>query len=689
MMKSTKISIVLNVHNEGVFVRRTIASLRDAIYFSRQKGIDFELIVVLDRVDEFTRAVVRDIDFSFVPYVIESVDNGSLGLSRNAGVSLATGDYVALADADDLISFNYFSSCFDVVRDIPDAAVFPEYLYAFGARHHVTQYRDSDTFSYRAYFDTHPFISRIFVRRSILLENKFVETPRQSVYAYEDWHLNATLAAKGVSMCVARGAWLFYRQRPNSIMATTSGGRVIPYTPYFHPLNYRQRAKCIARRNYGRRLDPHSLLESMSVVELLHAANQIDPAIDVEHLRVAGQWSPPVEKTPNGDAYLEICEILERFDYDHVALVPFVSLGGGEKFLFNALSQIQKNEGGMSRILILCGESYGRHSLGQLERFRCDFIDVYEIAQRHGADLDQLVLRLLQSVASRAQLHLLPCLFSMRFISRYGRSTDDQVVNLYVFCSERFNHLGRFFGWGEVYSFISDFCEKIDRIISDNFTEIDRIKRVIDLPNTSLHVLYSCIECPSQIFPPRLRSERPAVRLLWASRLDAQKRPELLRLIAQRLVDEKMPVHIDVYGSSVFGGFDPGFFGGLVNVSYKGPFAGFLEIPLERYDLLLYTASFDGIPNVILEAMASGLPVMAPDVGGISELVKNDSTGVLIPNHPSDEAMVSAYVKEIRRVVDGDLNVDDLAEGARYFISGRHSEISYSAAVREIYCSSL
>lgn len=39
----------------------------------------------------------------------------------------------------------------------------------------------------------------------------------------------------------------------------------------------------------------------------------------------------------------------------------------------------------------------------------------------------------------------------------------------------------------------------------------------------------------------------------------------------------------------------------------------------------------DGIPNVIMEAYAHGLPVVASDVAGISEVVKNNQTGFLVP----------------------------------------------------------
>lgn len=57
--------------------------------------------------------------------------------------------------------------------------------------------------------------------------------------------------------------------------------------------------------------------------------------------------------------------------------------------------------------------------------------------------------------------------------------------------------------------------------------------------------------------------------------------------------------------------------------------------------MLVMTSESEGRPLVLMEAMSAGLPVIAPDVGGIAEIIVNGQSGVLVAPHDT-EALVHA-----------------------------------------------
>ncbi|MGC1817909.1 MAG: TIGR03088 family PEP-CTERM/XrtA system glycosyltransferase [Casimicrobiaceae bacterium] len=68
---------------------------------------------------------------------------------------------------------------------------------------------------------------------------------------------------------------------------------------------------------------------------------------------------------------------------------------------------------------------------------------------------------------------------------------------------------------------------------------------------------------------------------------------------------------------------------------------------LRSFDAFVLPSLTEGISNTILEAMASGLPVIATRVGGNAELVDDPTTGTLVPAADA-EALASAMLRYAR-----------------------------------------
>ena len=66
---------------------------------------------------------------------------------------------------------------------------------------------------------------------------------------------------------------------------------------------------------------------------------------------------------------------------------------------------------------------------------------------------------------------------------------------------------------------------------------------------------------------------------------------------------------------------------------------------LRQADAFVLNSTYEGLPHVVLEAMSAGVPVIATDAGGTSEVVENNVTGLLVP--ANDAAALKAAIERL------------------------------------------
>ncbi len=110
-------------------------------------------------------------------------------------------------------------------------------------------------------------------------------------------------------------------------------------------------------------------------------------------------------------------------------------------------------------------------------------------------------------------------------------------------------------------------------------------------------------------------------------------------------------------------------------------FSSDIEQELQRLDVLLLPSLFgEGLPMVMLEAMASGVPVIATRVEGVPEALRDGLDGLLVP--PGDAPALAAAIE---RLICGEIDWRQLSASARQRQIECFSDESMAAGVADVY----
>jgi glycosyltransferase involved in cell wall biosynthesis len=181
---------------------------------------------------------------------------------------------------------------------------------------------------------------------------------------------------------------------------------------------------------------------------------------------------------------------------------------------------------------------------------------------------------------------------------------------------------------------------KMDRVVCVSEAQAERVRRC-GVPPDRVRVIRNAID-PDRFstLTTRYRSRleryfRPARTLLVgaAGRLSPEKGFDVLVSAAARVVQRQPSAGFVLFGEGACRESLQQQIkaAGLSSAFVLGGFRPDLDRFLPHFDLFVLPSHTEGLPNVVLEACAAGVPVVATAVGGTPEVIEDGVTGHLVP----------------------------------------------------------
>jgi len=188
----------------------------------------------------------------------------------------------------------------------------------------------------------------------------------------------------------------------------------------------------------------------------------------------------------------------------------------------------------------------------------------------------------------------------------------------------------------------------------------------------------------TQEFRPAPRSGARPFTLVFMGRLVRQKRADrFLSVVAQVRGRTTAPVCALIVGSGPErAGLERqarslGLLPGVV--TFRDAVADAPSI-YAAADLLVVTSDFEGTPNVVLEAMACGLPIVATGCGDVPEIVQHGESGYVV-----DAGSEAAMVNLVLQLVEDSTLREQMGRAARAHVEATRSLQSLPAMLHEFY----
>ena len=200
---------------------------------------------------------------------------------------------------------------------------------------------------------------------------------------------------------------------------------------------------------------------------------------------------------------------------------------------------------------------------------------------------------------------------------------------------------------------------RMDHVVCVSQGQAEKVIRS-GTPRERITVIHNAIRTErfKEISPPEYRQKlerlfpvAPKFILGDAGRLSPEKGFDLLITATANLVKEGIPVGLVIFGEGFLREPLQKQIDALgVSDSVRLPgFTDELDQFMPHFDVFVQSSHTEGLPNVLLEAMAARTAVVATEVGGTNEVIVEGETGLMVPPNQTDQ-----LTKAIQTVLQDD-----------------------------------
>jgi L-malate glycosyltransferase len=182
----------------------------------------------------------------------------------------------------------------------------------------------------------------------------------------------------------------------------------------------------------------------------------------------------------------------------------------------------------------------------------------------------------------------------------------------------------------------------------------------------------------------KISNPSKVIQLITVGALIEGKRQDLSIKACQQLIEsgfsvhlhivgEKPPWHSEHYKNELYDLVEH------LNLANNVTFHGWVESPFElmaEADIFILPSDTEGLPLSIIEAMAIGIPTIATDVGGVSELIIHGKTGLLI-----DKDSLPELVLMIRKLIENQELREEMGKRAFQLYQNQYTKRAFLEGV--------